>query len=118
MAVTHPAIGRLLRQRFAEAEQSGARIIVYESALLVENGVASAWRPLVVVRTTRELQIFRLARRSGLTPKEAEDRIRSQMSVDEKARHADFVIDNSGTEADVEERFVSVFAELMRLAQT
>jgi dephospho-CoA kinase len=50
MAVTHPAIGRLLRQRFAEAEQSGARIIVYESALLVENGVASAWRPLVVVR--------------------------------------------------------------------
>jgi dephospho-CoA kinase len=40
------------------------------------------------------------------------------MSVDEKARHADFVIDNSGTEADVEERFVSVFAELMRLAQT
>lgn len=113
MEITHPRIGALLAERFRAAESERAPLVVYESALLVENGGAESWRPLVVVRTDRETQIERLARRNGLTRQEAEDRIRAQMSVDEKASFADFVIENSGAIEDVTRQFEEVFARLL-----
>ena len=97
MEITHPAIGALVAERLQEAVGSGAPMVVYESALLVENGAAEAWRPLIVVRATRDAQVRRLAKRNGFSTDEALDRIRSQMSVDEKAARADHVIDNDGT---------------------
>lgn len=112
MAITHPRIGALLAERFREAEQSGAPMVVYESALLFENGNYDAWRPIVVVTTDHETQVERIASRNGLSREEAEDRIRSQMSVDEKVSRADHVIDNSGSTADAAARFEEVFARL------
>ena len=113
MEITHPAIGAILDARFAAGESSGAPVLVYESALLVENGIAEAWRPLVVVRADREVQIERLASRNGLSRSDAQDRIRSQMRVDEKASRADYVIDNSGSIEDVRRRADEVWEWLL-----
>lgn len=101
MEITHPAIGAILDERFAAGEESGAPVLIYESALLVENGIAEAWRPLVVVRADLEVQVERLAHRNGLSRADALDRIHSQMPVGEKASLADRIIDNSGTIEDV-----------------
>lgn len=118
MAITHPRIGALLTERFAAAEQSGAPMVVYESALLIENGGFESWRPIVVVRADHATQLDRIASRNGLSREEAEDRIRSQMPVDEKAAFADFVIDNGGTPEDARARFDGVFAELLARARS
>lgn len=116
MEITFPAIGRLIGERIAAAEASGAPVVVYESALLVENGQAALWRPLVVVTTTPELQVARLMARNGLTRDEAADRIRSQMRIADKAALADFVIDNSGTVDEVRSCFDEVWASMRRRA--
>lgn len=116
MEVTFPFIGELLRDRLAAAERTEAWMVVYESALLFENGAAEAWRPVVVVRTTKALQIERLRLRNGLDTAEAERRVAAQMPVEEKVRRADYVIDNVGTLAEVERRFEEIFSELRRRA--
>jgi dephospho-CoA kinase len=112
MAITFPAIGRLVGERLDAAERSGAAMVVYESALLFENGATGSWRPIIVVRASPEQQLARLRARNGLTEREAIDRIRSQMSVEEKAARADIVFDNSGSEDDARQRFAALFAEL------
>lgn len=112
MEITHPRIGALIAERLGAAQASGASMVVYESALLVENGVADAWRPLVVVRADHEQQVTRIASRNGLDRGEAEHRIRSQMAVDEKAALADYVIDNSGSPAEARAHFEEVFEAL------
>jgi len=112
MAITFPAIGRLVGERLASAEASGAAMVVYESALLFENGASDSWRPIIVVRAAPEQQLARLRARNGLSEREALDRIRSQMSVEEKAARAEIVFDNSGGEADARRRFTALYAEL------
>lgn len=114
MEITHPRIGVLLAERFRAAEASGAPMVVYESALLIENGNFDAWRPLLVVRANHESQVTRLAQRNGFTRAEAEARIRSQMPVEEKAARADVVIDNDGAPEDTRRRFDLVYEELLR----
>lgn len=116
MEITHPWIGALIAQRFRAAEETDAPMVVYESALLVENGNYDAWRPIVVVRTDHETQVRRIASRNGLSREEAENRIRSQMPVDEKAALADHVIDNSSSPERAAERFEEIYAALLRAA--
>jgi dephospho-CoA kinase len=112
MAVTFPFIGRLVLERIDAAESSGSAMVVYESALLIENGQADAWRPLVVVATTPEVQLARLCARNALSRDEARDRIRSQRPLAEKVALADHVIENSGSPADAARRFGEVFRAL------
>ncbi len=116
MAITHPRIGAILRERFARAERSGAPIVVYESALLIENGAADAWRPLVVVTTRPEIQLERLCRRSGLGRDEALARIRAQLPLERKAALADHVVENSGSVAELERAVDALHRALERQA--
>lgn len=112
MAITFPAIGRLLLERLAAAEASGAPLLVYESALLIENGQAEAWRPLLVVTTTPEIQLRRLRERNSLSEEEARERVASQMPVEAKARLADHVIENVGLPEETRARCAEVWAAL------
>jgi dephospho-CoA kinase len=116
MAITFPAIGRLVGERLDAAERSGAAMVVYESALLFENGATGSWRPIIVVRASSEQQLARLQARNGLSEREAMDRIHSQMSIEEKASRADIVFDNSGSEDDARRRFIDLYAELTKRA--
>lgn len=117
MAITFPFIGRLLQERFAAAEASAAPLLVYESALLIENGGQDGWRPLVVVRVDERVQLARLRARSALTLDEARARIASQMPIARKAELADHVIDNDGQPAETERRFAAVLASLVERAR-
>jgi dephospho-CoA kinase len=114
MATTFPFIGKLLQERFAAAERSGAPLLVYESALLIENGGHESWRPLIVVRVGEALQIERLCARNQLSLDDARARIRAQLSIARKAELADYVIDNDGTPDAAERQFDLVYAELLR----
>lgn len=116
MRVTFPFIGKLILERFAQAERSGAPMLVYESALLVENGQVESWRPVVVVLTTPELQVERLRARNGLSEAEARDRIRAQLPLAEKRALADFAIDNSGPPVHTRRQFDEVLARLLERA--
>jgi dephospho-CoA kinase len=96
-AILHPRIGALTAERAAELAARGERVACYEAALLVENGLADAFRPLVVVAVPEAIQIARTMARDGATEAEARARIAAQRPLADKVKLADHVIDNSGT---------------------
>jgi dephospho-CoA kinase len=96
-AITHGRIAERTRLRAAELAASGEPLACYEAALIVENGLADAFRPLVVVACPEHLQIARARARDGISESEARDRVRAQKPLADKIAVADFVIDTSGT---------------------
>jgi dephospho-CoA kinase len=100
-AILHPRIRDATMARAAELDAQGVRLACYEAALLVENGLADAFRPLVVVAAPRELQRERIQNRDGLSESEADARIGAQLPLDDKIAVADYVIDNTGSLDDL-----------------
>jgi len=72
--------------------------VCYEASMLVESGLWTLFRPLVVVMIPPEVQIERLMARNGFTRNEAKQRIAAQKPGNAIAR-ADYLIRNDGDEA-------------------
>lgn len=100
-AITHPPILEVIRGRIEEARRQGVGVLVVDAPLLLEAGMQGMVDEVWVVTCTRDQQIERLCRRTGLSPREAEARMRAQMPPEEKARRADRVIPNAGTLAQL-----------------
>lgn len=100
-AITHPPIVEMIRQRIEEARNEGVQVLVVDAPLLLEAGMEGMVDEVWVVTCTREQQIERLCRRTGLSPREAEARMRAQMPLEEKMRRADRVIPNEGSLAQL-----------------
>jgi len=67
----------------------------------------------LVVYTPPDIQLERLMQRNDFSKKEAQDRIDSQISINEKVKHANYVIDNSGTLAELEYEYNRVQEEIL-----
>lgn len=98
-AILHPRIASRTLELAAALEEKGDRFACYEAALLVENGLADAFRPLVVVAAPEEVQVARAVLRDSCTESEARARIRAQLPLQAKVAAADYVIDNGGDRA-------------------
>ena len=96
-AIVHPLIGDRTRSEAARLAAENEPLACYEAALLVENGLADAFRPLVVVAATPEAQAQRMAARDGFNDAEIRGRLAAQADMEDKRRAADIVIDNDGT---------------------
>ncbi len=96
-AIIHPMVIRLTRERIEQAREAGAPLCVLDMPLLFEAGMEHLCDRIWCVWLPRELQLQRLMARDGFTREEAEARLRSQLSADEKAARAHVVIDTSGS---------------------
>jgi dephospho-CoA kinase len=114
--IVHPEVWRAIDGFFAEAEKKGEPFAVVDAALMVETGSHERYDVLVVVACSRELQIERLMERDNLSAREAEKRVASQMPIEEKRRHGDYVIDTSGSFHRTISRADEVLAELRAAA--
>src|SRR5262249_36159560 len=103
-AILHPRISALSIQRAQEIGARGEPLACYEAALIVENGMADAFRPLVVVSAPEELQVRRAVARDAAAPDDVRARMASQTPLAAKVDAADYVIDNQGTLADLVSR--------------
>ncbi len=102
--IIHPLIGAESARRVGELAAAGEQLACYEAALLVENGLAEAFRPLVVVAVPEEVQVARAMARDRATEAEVRARIASQLPLGKKVAAADYVIENSGERAETERR--------------
>lgn len=95
--IVWPAMRRMMEERLAELRAQGTPVAVLEAALLIE----ADWLPLVdevwLVTASPETARRRLMERNGLTPEQAEARLRSQLSNEKRRAYADVVIENDGT---------------------
>lgn len=112
--ILHPRIAALTLERRAALEAEGHPLACYEAALIVENGMADAFRPLVVVAAPEEVQVARATARDGTTADEARARVRAQTPLAEKVKVADFVIDNDASLDALRRRTDEVLAEVCR----
>ncbi|MEM9191425.1 MAG: dephospho-CoA kinase [Myxococcota bacterium] len=111
--ILHPRIGALSAERIAELSQHGTPYLIYEAALLVENGIHRAFPALVVVTVDPETQLRRLMARDMTDAKAAGARIDAQLPLENKIAVADYVIDNSGEREDTELQVGEVHAALL-----
>jgi dephospho-CoA kinase len=111
-AITHPRIAALAQVETAAHAARGEPAVVYEAALLVENGLHRVLDGLIVVKATAEEQLRRAVLRDGLGEEEARARIASQLPLEEKLAVATHVIDNSGSLAETRAQVEQVWAEL------
>jgi dephospho-CoA kinase len=101
-AITHPRIAAESQKRIAAQMETDAPYVLYEAALLVENGLAKAFDALIVVSVPAEQQLARLMARDESSEEDARSRIRSQMPLEKKIELADYVIENHGSMPETE----------------
>jgi len=113
-AITHPAIRAGVQARLHELAARGfAGIVFYDAAILIEALGHKDVERMVVVITDEATQAARLRGRDGTDDAEGRRRIASQMPLAEKAKLADYVIDNSGDREATAAQVRRVFAALM-----
>jgi len=98
-SIVHPRMKGMMRERLAALAHEGAEITVLEAALLFE----AKWDDLAdevwVTAVAPEIAASRTSERSGLPADQVLERIKSQMSNEERTRNAHVVID---TDCDLE----------------
>ncbi|HEX2226029.1 MAG TPA: dephospho-CoA kinase [Candidatus Binatia bacterium] len=111
-AIIHPRVRALAQKRIQEHAASGSEIVVYEVPLLFEGNLQASLRPVVLVAADVATQKRRLRERDGLAESEAEKHITAQMSLEEKRRLADYVIENEGNIDHLERQVKEVLARI------
>lgn len=115
--IIHPRVARLqARLTNAIAETDPHAVVIYEVPLLYEAGVDARVDTVIVVTADQATQFARLTRRTGLPRREVLRRIHSQMSLAEKRRRADIVLDGTLSRSQLKRRITAVYNELRRQA--
>lgn len=91
----HPLIKTAILEEINRCKVENINVVILDIPLLYEAGWDKYADEVWVVKIPRALQIERIKQRDGLSEIEAKARIDAQMSVDEKAKLADVVIDSS-----------------------
>ena len=111
-AIIHPRVRALAEKRIGELAASGSSVIVYEVPLLFEAQIHLWLRPVILVACDIETQKKRLLERDHLTELEAQQHLDAQMSLAEKRKLADYVIENDTTLEELEQRVRAVLQKI------
>lgn len=111
--IMHPHIYKIILDEIKNSKD----LIFVDIPLLFENEDINKkygleFDEIWLVYVDRETQIKRLMNRDGISREYAEKKINSQISVEEKRKKADVIIDNSGS---LEETFAQVEEKLKKL---
>ena len=122
--LVHPAVGAEMVRRLEAARAAGVPLVVLDIPLLLEGRALRRTDPgrartasdlvseVIVVYAPESAQIARQVSRDGATREHAGERVRAQLSIEEKRKLADHVIDNSGALADTERQVRELYAKL------
>ncbi|MDF7825269.1 dephospho-CoA kinase [Pontiellaceae bacterium B12227] len=95
-ALVHPAVRAVLSKWIEEMRARGKPSAIL-LPLLYESGMQNLKWDAVVCVSSPENDVFQRLEKRGLSPEEAEMRVRSQMPLAEKESRSDYVLPNIGT---------------------
>ena len=91
-AIVHPAVAAAF-EKFCR-DNAGAPYVLKESAILYEIGDEKNLDGMIVVTAPEDVRKKRVSARDEVSPEEVEQRMKNQMTDEEKISRADFVLMN------------------------
>ena len=108
-AIIHPRVRSEVKRRVEALQERGVRAVVFDHPLLFETGFDKKVDKVVVVTADMKTIKKRLKKR-GMQAGDVERRLSFQIPLSQKAASADYVINNNGTEEELQ-KGVSLFLE-------
>lgn len=110
----HPLIVDCMRAKTEKIKkEKDPDLLIWDVPLLIEGNLTQWVEAVILVYTPKEIQLERLMKRNALSREEAEKRILAQMDIEEKKKHADYVIDNRGTLSETERQVDQLWKQLI-----
>ena len=111
-SIVHPYIRRQILQ--LQEKHSDERLVFLDIALLFEAGFEDLVEKIIVVHINEKEQLTRLMNRNSLSSEAAMNRIKSQMSSEDKSKLGNYVINNSNTKEETYRQIDLILDELER----
>ena len=112
--LVRPAIRAEIRRLTGELRGEGYDgVVVVDAPLLVDTGPTDLADKVILVTAPASTRKERIILRSGLTGREAEQRIAAQVSEAKQARWADFILENNGTEEELAEEAEALWERIL-----
>jgi dephospho-CoA kinase len=102
-AIVHPAVRRERERLLAEARRRGDGIVINDIPLLFESADPAEFDLVILVDAPESIRLQRLTRIRNMSVEAAQQALAAQQPAGEKRARSDFVIDNTGTLADLEQ---------------
>ncbi len=115
-AIVHPAVFAVIEAQSAQRSALSAQPIIIEIPLLFETGTADRFDRIVLVHSPRDVLLQRLVELRGLDPETAARFLDVQADAETVRRRSDFVIENSGSLAELEAAARAVWRKLQHPA--
>lgn len=110
--IIHPLIRERVEELKRELRGAGHRIAIYDVPLLFEKNMESLFDGVIVVACGFEQQLQRFIARNGVDEVTARARIAQQLPIEDKVKRADWIVDNSGSKAQLEKNVKVLLEEL------
>lgn len=110
-----PYIKKEIFNKFHEFEEEGESICILDAPTLMENNLHLEMDYNILVWVDRETQIERVIKRDELKRSEVINRINAQMSLEDKKKDADFIIDNRGSTDETINQVEEILRKLIEM---
>jgi len=110
--IVHPRMYDMMAEQIEEYRRQGVKVVVLDAAILIE----ANWTPLVdevwLTVASESTVVQRVKERTGLPEEQIRSRIRSQLSNEERKKHASVVINNDGSLDELRAKVVELWDRL------
>ena len=110
-AIAWPRIRQMIEGGIEEQKREGTEVVVLDAAVLIE----AEWMDMtdeIWISTAPEADVIkRLQARNNLTEEQVRARMSSQMPTEEKAKHADVIVDNDGDLEDLRRKVEALWED-------
>jgi dephospho-CoA kinase len=111
--IIHPRVIVEERRLYEKYRQKNLRVLaVIDAALLIESGNYKNVDKVIVVQCGKEEQIRRVMERDGTARSEVENRLNSQMPLEEKVVFGDYILRNDDTRESLKSQVGELYRNL------
>ena len=115
--ILHPRVIAEEKKIYLDHQKNNPKaIVLIDSPLLIESKNFKNVDKVIIVQSTPELQVQRVMKRDGESSSSVEDRLNSQMSLEEKLKYADYILYNTSGLDHLKCQVKSLYTEIRNLA--
>ena len=110
--IIHPLVQAQVQSLRDRYQREGRDFVFYDVPLLFEKNLQGQFDQVIVIAANESVQKERMRARDGLSENQIQNRFNSQVPMSEKIQKADYVIENNGTRAELEQKLADLLKNL------